>query len=298
MKKILITGAGGMLGAAVCRHLSHLASYEVFAAARNNNSHITAKKTLVGDLNDSEYISELGNLDVDAVIHCAALTNIEKSEKEPETAFSINAKATENLALQFPQATFIYISTDSVFDGQTENYTEKDEPNPLNVYAQTKLSGEEAVAKANKNHYILRTNMYGFHRPPSGRSLFEWSYQNLSQGSEVGGFSNVIFNPLYVGQIAEVIEQLIVQKPPFGIYNATCDEPLSKFEFLQKVALKFDFAEDLIIPTEIIERPVNALRPLKTSLKNDKLVNKISSLNLTFERGLGMLYDDFSEFIK
>ncbi len=298
MKNILITGAGGMLGASVCNHFSRLGNYNVFAAARNNNAHVKATKFFIGDLNDAKYISDLGAIEIEAVVHCAALTDIEKSEKEPENAFSINAKATEHLALQFPSATFIYISTDSVFDGKTGNYTETDTPNPLNIYAQTKLSGEQAVIKSNEKHYILRTNMYGFHRPPSGRSLFEWSYQNLSQGKQVNGFSNVVFNPLYIGQIAEVIEKLIVRKPPFGIYNATCNESLSKLEFLQKVALRFGFAEDLIIPTEISDRPVNAVRPMKTHLKNDKLVDEISGLNLTFERGLAMLYDDFSDFVK
>lgn len=196
-----------MLGSAVCEHFSHNKSLRAVAVGGSNNSFIQAEKYLVGDLTQQNFIESLAEFEFDAVVHCAALTDIEKCESEPEIARRINAAATENLAKMFPKSLFVYISTDSVFDGKTGNYGEEDKTNPLNVYAQTKLAGEKALANINENHYIIRTNMYGFHRPPSGRSLFEWSFERLSGGNQVSGFTNVIFNPSYVGQLAGVIEQ-------------------------------------------------------------------------------------------
>lgn len=140
--------------------------------------------------------------------------------------------------------------------------------------------------------------MYGFHRPPSGRSLFEWSYTNLARDNQVRGFSNVVFNPLYVGQLAEIVEKLIDQKPKFGIYNAVCNESLSKLKFIRKIAQKFGFSDKLIVPYEIPERPVNAVRPLRTFLNNNKLLNTLDSVNLSIDSGFRMLYDDFSKFAK
>lgn len=298
MKKILITGAGGMLGAALYDYLSSVETLKCYPTSRSLSSEIAPENFLGGDLTDQKFIESLNRFDFDVVIHCAALTDIERCEKEPDAAILNNAEATGKLVAQFPRAVFIYISTDSVFDGKLGGYSETDAPNPLNVYARTKLAGEEIVSQTNASHYILRTNMYGFHRPPSGRSLFEWSFEKLSGGDSVHGFSNVFFNPLYIKQLAVVVEKIIEQAPPFGIYNAVCSESLSKLEFIRKIARTFDLPEELIVPFEIPERPVNAVRPLRTFLTNDKILSSLTGLDLSIDIGFRMLYDDFSKFIK
>lgn len=296
MSKILITGANGMLGNVVRRHFSGLKSFEVFATSKSKLFKPGDFPFVHGDLTDEKTLQELARFQFDAIIHCAALTDIELSEKTPADADSINHRATENLVGLFPGALFIYISTDSVFDGKKGNYDESDFTNPLNAYSKSKLDGEIAVKNLAEKFYILRTNIFGYHEPLTHRSLFEWAYEQLKRGEQIRGFSNVIFNPLYVGQLAAVIEEMMRQKPAYGIYNAACDEHFSKYEFLLKIIEHFGFSKQQLISCELPERPVTALRPFRTYLDNGKISSAVSGLDLSIDSGLRMLYDDFQNF--
>lgn len=285
-----------MLGNAVSRHFSGINGFKIFATSKTNANFSNSLSFVHGDLTHEKTLKDLARFQFDAIVHCAALTDIEFSEKNPENAYLINHLATENLVKTFPDALFIYISTDSVFDGKTGNYNETDLTNPLNVYSKSKLAGEDAVKNSAEKFYILRTNIYGYHQPLTHRSLFEWAYEKLKRGEQIRGFSNVIFNPLYVGQLALVIEKMILQKPAFGIYNAVCNEHLSKYEFLFRIIKLFDFSEQQLLSYELPERPVAALRPFKTFLDNGKISEALSGSDLSIDTGLRMLYDDFQNF--
>lgn len=285
-----------MLGNAVSRHFFGISGFKVFATSKNNVN-LPNDFTLVrGDLTQAKTLENLARFQFDAIIHCAALTDIEFSEKNPEDAYLINHLATEKLVKTFADSLFIYISTDSVFDGKTGDYNETDPTNPLNIYSRSKLAGEDAVKSIAENFYILRTNIYGYHQPAAHRSLFEWGYEKLRRGDRIRGYTNVIFNPLYVGQLAFVIEQMILQKPVSGIYNAVGDEHLSKYDFLLRVIKLFDFPTKRLLTYELPERPVNALRPFKTFLDNKKISASLNGLDLSIDMGLRMLYDDFKIF--
>lgn len=296
MSNVLITGASGMLGNAVSRHFSGMDGFKIFATSKTNANFSDDLSFICGDLTREKTLKDLARFRFDAIIHCAALTDIEFSEKNPEDAFLINHQATENLVRTFPDALFVYISTDSVFDGKRGNYNETDLTNPLNVYSKSKLAGEDAVKNTAEKFYILRTNIYGYHQPLTHRSLFEWAYEKLRRGEQIRGFSNVIFNPLYVGQLAFVIEKMILEKPSFGIYNAVGSEPLSKYDFLLKIIKLFGFSEQQLLSYELPERPVAALRPFKTFLDNGKISEALNGLDLSIDTGLRMLYDDFQNF--
>lgn len=285
-----------MLGNAVSRHFSGIGGFEIFATSKTNANFSDNLTFVRGDLTREKTLNDLSRFRFDAIVHCAALTDIEFSEKNPEDAFLINHLATENLVKTFPGALFIYISTDSVFDGKSGNYNETDLTNPLNVYSKSKLAGEDAVINSAEKFYILRTNIYGYHQPITHRSLFEWAFEKLRRGEQIRGFSNVVFNPLYVGQLAFVIEKMILQKPAFGIYNAVCDEHFSKHDFLLRIIKQFGFSGEQLLSYELPERPVTALRPFKTFLNNGKISEALSSLDLSIDTGLRMLYDDFRNF--
>lgn len=296
MSNILITGANGMLGNAVSRHFSGNDGFKVFATSKSKANYSENLTFVQGDLTLEKTLRELENFQFDVIVHCAALTDIEYSEKNPEETFLINHSATENLVKTFPDALFIYISTDSVFDGKTGNYNESDPTKPLNIYSKSKLFGEDSVKNFAEKFYILRTNIYGYHQPLTHRSLFEWAFEKLKRGEQIRGFSNVVFNPLYVGQLAIVIEQLILQKPSFGIYNAVCNEFLSKYDFLLRIIELFDFSKEQLLSFDLPERPVIALRPFKTFLDNGKISEAVNRLDLSIDTGMRMLYDDFQKF--
>ena len=95
----------------------------------------------------------------------------------------------------------MHVSTDAVFDGQAAATTEQDTPNPLSIYARTKLDGERGVAEANPDAIIARVNLYGWSL--SGRrSLAEFFFNNLSAGKRVKGFTDVYFCPLLANDLA------------------------------------------------------------------------------------------------
>ena len=119
----------------------------------------------------------------DAVIHTAALANLEECESNPEKGYRLNAEIPGILARLCERRSirFVHISTDAVFGGTKKGaYKEEDKPNPQGVYAQTKLDGERAVQKANPLAIIARVNFYGWSLT-NRRSLGEFFVNNLSE---------------------------------------------------------------------------------------------------------------------
>ena len=191
-----------MLGKTIVDEFLRCGRFEVFGINRSVNIHSKINE-YVCDLGDDESVKKTLNLvKPDMIIHCAANVDIDFCEKNKEAAYKVNAEATRLLASYQPQKTkFIYISTDAVFDGLLGNYNEKDITSPLNYYARTKLLGEQFVQEENPASIIIRTNIYGFHRPVPGRSLVEWALSSLSKGDQITGFCDVCFNPVYTRQL-------------------------------------------------------------------------------------------------
>lgn len=295
MKNILLTGASGMLGRATADYFSRRKDCRVTATARSFSDYVNAEEFIIADFVEPKFIEKFSARNFDVVIHTAALTDLEKCENDHLLAEKIHIEASAELARQNSQAVFIYISTDSVFDGETGNYAETDVPNPSNYYSQTKLEGEKSTIENAPDHYILRTNIYGFHLPPR-RSLFEWGFHQLKRGVPISGFADVFFNPLYIGQLAEVVGSFIDNRPPFGIYNATADEHFSKYEFFIKCAEKLDLPIELIQKSKLPEDESLAVRPRRTFLRNDKIKYNLPNVDLSFESGLNLLARDLQIF--
>ena len=122
-----------------------------------------------------------------------------------------------------------HISTDAVFDGKMGDYTEEDPPNPLSVYARTKLEGERTVAAEYPNAIIARVNFYGFSLSGK-RSLAEFFLNNLIDKKQVNGFVDVMFSPLYVTDLVDTLVKMI-EKELSGLYHVVSPESLSKYAF-------------------------------------------------------------------
>ena len=129
-------------------------------------------------------------------------------EVNREYVYNLHVSSTSQLANFDSVEKFIYISTDSLFDGQKGDYTESDLVNPLNYYAITKSKGEEVVLKSDKQYAVVRTNIIGFHKPLRN-SLFEWAYKSLNEKAQIKGFTNVYFNPLCCLVLAQGISELL-----------------------------------------------------------------------------------------
>src|SRR3954469_6346683 len=149
MKRLVIIGAGGRLGAALAREYSG-----AFDVVGFNHAQL--------DLGKPEQLrATLGSLEFNALINAAAQTNVDRCETERDEAFALNAEAPRVLAeiCAEKQARFIHISTDYVFDGEKRTpYTEEDEARPISVYGESKREGERRALEANHRALIVRVS--------------------------------------------------------------------------------------------------------------------------------------------
>lgn len=220
------------------------------------------------------------------IVHCAAATNVDWCEKHAEAADEINVRASVFLAelAQEIGARFVYVSTDSVFDGTKGNYAESDAPSPRNVYARTKWMGEQEVLRVHPAALIARVNFYGWSLQ-SKPSLAEWILGRLSEGDRVPGFSDVYFCPLTVNDLATALLKM-VDRGLAGIYHVVGAEKISKFEFARRVAQTFGFPPEQVVPISIAQATLQAERPRDTSLQVQKVTSALGYAMPDVDSGL------------
>ncbi len=226
MKKVLIIGASGQLG-------SDLVS--VF----NSGSEVVKAKHSDLDIINNGAVSEfiLKNKP-QIVINTAAYHKTEECELNPQKSFEINAIGAFNVskAAAAVGAKIIYISTDYVFDGNKEFFTESDSPDPLNVYGTSKLAGENLTKIANENHYIIRTCwLFGVHKSSKGYNFVTLMLEKAKNKEEIKVVNDQFGSPTYTCDLALKIKELINKNAPAGVYHITNSGSCSWYEFAKKI---------------------------------------------------------------
>jgi dTDP-4-dehydrorhamnose reductase len=273
---IAVTGASGLLGACVLESAVER-GLDAIGLCHQHVLRDPGLKIVSLDLTDHEATRKLlFELRPDAIVHCAAATNVDWCEEHPAETEAINVRATAALAetAALINARLIYISTDSVFDGVKGGYLENDEPAPRNVYAQSKLAGERETLRFHSSAgvcsaIVVRVNIYGWNAQDK-ESLAEWALGRIEKGESVPGFIDVFFSPLLVNDLAPVLFDLL-QHDMSGLYHVTGSERISKFEFARKVAATFGFDPKLVTPCCIRDARLKAARPRDTSLNTEKI---------------------------
>lgn len=287
--RILITGASGLLGLNMA--IGAASKHEIIGTYHSHPVKSTAFRTIQADLSAPGTIEHLLNeTKPDWVINCAALANLDACEANPEQAEQLNIEVPQNLAKYVARggARLIHVSTDAVFDGRHGMYTEDDTPNPLSIYARTKLAGEQAVASTYPDAIIARVNFYGWSLS-GNRSLAEFFYNNLSAGKQVMGFTDVHFCPLHVTQLSELLFRLL-EANLNGLYHVVSGECLTKYDFGVAIARKFGFDSNLISPASITDLDSIVVRSPFLTLKIDKLINDLGGEPPDFSTGLDQFY--------
>ena len=223
----------------------------------------------------------------ETVINCVGIGDIDFLEKNPTIAYKMNSDSAKNIAKICNKLGIymIHISTDSVFDGQTGMYKENNKVNPLNIYTKSKALAENYVQDNVKNSVIVRTNFYGFDK--KNKWFFNWIINSLSLGKKITGFTDLIFNPLEISNLSNLLIELTTIKHE-GILHLSSNDFLSKYDFIMKVASVFNFDKNLIVKGNSsfqVKRPKNTtldnsiskriletpIAPLDLCLKNIKL---------------------------
>jgi len=254
--KILVFGKG-FLGHNIIQTCTNL-DIPSFATEHGNKN-----KELWIDVRDQKSIEKIiSRIEPDVVMNCVAGSRLDFLEQHPDQAYSVNSEGAKNIALSASKygLKLIHISTDSVFDGKKELYTENDVPNPLNVYAKSKYLAESYVSEFCKNSVIIRTNFYG--NNIHGKFLFNWIYNMLKENKTINGFTDVIFSPLEISNLSEFLVELSSTNYN-GILNLSSGIPISKYDFAKKIANILNFNEKLIHESTLESSTLVAPRPKK-----------------------------------
>lgn len=253
--RVLITGAGGMLGRALAGALGD--RHEVIAASH-------------GELDVTDLIAVQAALALrapDVVVHVGAWTNVDGCERDPDRAFRVNGLGSRNVALacQATGAACCYVSTDYVFDGtKADPYTEFDRPNPISVYGASKLAGECAVRALTPRHWIIRTSwLYG-----SGGSNFVDTILARARAREgLRVVNDQRGSPTYAADLAHGISRLI-QEPRYGLWHLTNSRSCTWYDFAAVILERAGLHRVRVEPISSRDLGRPAPRPRNSVLRN------------------------------
>lgn len=264
MKKVLILGSSGMLGSYLCNLLEE--KYPEFKVIRNDKAEGGI------DITDEQQVREMVfETNADYVVNCAAFTDVNAAEDNPEIAFKVNADAPEYMAkvCKEQDIPFLHISTDYVFgDNKEDGYMEDhSEFNPLNVYGVSKLDGEQRVLKTGGKNYILRTSwLFG----PGATNFIEKISKYAKELPVLKVVTDEVGCPTYVKDLSEAMILALKEKIDPGIYHVCSRDSLSRYEFAQEI-LRLQEIETTIIEAKLADFDRKAQVPNISILVNTRL---------------------------
>lgn len=250
--KILVTGAQGQLGLEVAKQGSE---HELILAGRGEL-----------DITNGRQVSYcLREFKPDAVVHCAAYTNVDGAESDEDGAFRVNVIGAQNIAAGCLEtgARMVYVSTDYVFDGTKQGvYREFDPVNPRTVYGRTKWQGEELVRQILGRHYIVRTAwLYG-----EGKNFVQTMLQLAEKQHALRVVADQIGTPTSTADVARAIYRLL-DSEAYGIYHASCQGQCSWYDFACEI-FRLAGKRVQVLPVTSEEFPRPAKRPAYSVLDN------------------------------
>jgi dTDP-4-dehydrorhamnose reductase len=278
-KSLLITGVNGFLASNIVDKLSR--NFKITGIDKQQSKEHNKIDFFKLDITDLDQVNAFFSThQFDIIIHCAALINVDLCEEDYQLAYNINAVGTKNLVANF-SGLFLYVSTDMLFDGIDGNYSEESNPNPINNYGKTKLAGENFVREYTKNHLILRTNFFGWNHYSDKQTFAEWIYDSLLENSEISLFYDYHFCPIFIDDFIKIMKTLLNSKYR-GTFNAVGKDCISKLEFGELIAKRFNLQTTNIKKSSIKDHSFKAQRPPNMSLTTQKLLNSnvfIPSIN-------------------
>ena len=277
--KVAVIGGNGQLGRDVAA---------AFSAEGYSVTSLTHEDLEISSLESVR--TSLGILRPEVVVNTAAFHNVDKCEAEPGLALAINGIGARNLAQVTEEtgAKLLHVSTDYVFDGQKgAPYVEEDMPAPLNVYGNTKLSGEFFVRSTNPRHFVVRTSaIYGENpcRAKGGLNFVELMLKLSKERKELRVVDDEFVTPTPTAQIAQQLVALS-RSSDYGLYHATAEGSCSWYEFAAAI---FDLTKTNIRlePARPGEFPAKVPRPKYSVLENRALKSKSLNVFRHWKEGL------------
>jgi dTDP-4-dehydrorhamnose reductase len=256
LKKILITGTGGLVGRATVEH------------CRAIGDEVVAYDRQALDIAGAAQVTDvIARESPEAVINCAAWTDVDGCESDPAKAERVNAAGPANLARACREvnAAFLTISTDYVFDGAKEGfYTQRDDPRPLSVYARSKLEGERRPQLEYARTIVVRT---GYIFGAGGRNFLSTMVDRSRRGETLKAITDSWGTPTYARDLAIRLRELIELDLP-GVFHVVSAGDGATFETFARAAVKLaDCDPGLIQPVSMDSLGRPAPRPRNSKLR-------------------------------
>ena len=259
MMRVLVTGSNGQLGLSIQDIANEYLDLEFVFKDRREL-----------DITNKEKVKKVfGSGKFDYCINCAAYTDVEQAENNPEIAFKVNAEGVKNLseASMKHNTILIHISTDYVFDGEKNTpYIINDNLNPINVYGKSKMMGENYIQEILSDYFIIRSSW--LYNKVYGKNFYRTILKKAKNGEIIGVTDEQTGCPTNTLNLARFIITLIVDKNHnYGIYHFTDGESMTWYDFAKRIVQE----NELNGISTIVKNnsyPSLALRPKYSVLKN------------------------------
>lgn len=298
--RILITGSNGLLGQKLVSALRDDAEVELIATGRGDDRTPAPLGTRYHALD----ITSKADVDrvfdetrPDAVIHGAAMTNVDACETDPEACRLQNITATHHLvdAAKRHISHFIFLSTDFIFDGLNGPYREDDAPAPLSIYGHSKLEGERIVMRAGLDKWaIARTIIvYGVAPGLSRSNVVLWAKSALEKGQPIKVVDDQWRMPTLAEDLADGCIRIAKRKAT-GIFNLSGPDGMSILELVRRVGAFFHLNSSVVtaVKSDTLGQP--AKRPPRTGFVLDKARRELGYAPRGFEAGLAVLKEQLN----
>ena len=264
-KRILITGASGMLGSTLYKQWQ--SKYQIYCTG-TSKALPNMKNYMQFNLRASNFKELFDWAQPDVIVHCAALTNGNFCQENPEEAFLINGLSSYKLAQSASEnCRIIYISTDAVFSADLHMAKENDIPNPDNIYGKSKELGEFLLIQNSQNYTIVRTTIVGFNEKEGKAGFVEWIIHSAKNKIPIQLFDDVLFNPISCSLLGNELST-IIDSGGFKneIVHLSGSEVVSKFEFGTRLLSELNIQNETVAKGSILQFNQRAKRSTDQSL--------------------------------
>jgi dTDP-4-dehydrorhamnose reductase len=290
--KILITGGTGLLGKSLIETAkknveivaTHLGRYDL-----KDTAHV---KYRVMDVRDETRNAGLyKEFHPDITIHTAGIGSPDYAERHKKEAREINVGGTQNILRNCERfrSTFIYISSNGIYDGNNAPYDESSEAHPINYYGRIKLEGERVSGRIAIPCSIVRPILlYGWNHPRGRHNILTFALSKLEKGEEVFAYNDVFVNPIFAPACADAIWR-IIEGEKYETFNIAGKDTVSIYRLVKSFAEVFDLNPNLVIPVqqgffnELVKRPKN------TSYDTGKMGDVLGIKPLSIHEGLSLM---------
>jgi dTDP-4-dehydrorhamnose reductase len=268
--RVLVTGGSGLLGSKITELLLEK-GLKVFSGEYENST-LFGNPVKLDVTKRSEVENAFLESQPEVVIHAAALTNVDKCEREKELANKINVEGTLNIVkcAEDYGSELVFVSTDYVFSGEKGNYRETDETNPVNHYGVTKLEAEKIVQDSELDYSIVRPSViFGAREASVKKNFILWVLDFLKKGNQLKIVNDQIVSPTYNANLSLMIIDLI-EKKLGGVYHLAGATQINRYDLALMAGKIFGFETNLIQPVSSSQMNWLAKRPMNSSLSIEK----------------------------